>query len=194
MKRKVKKTSSKPQASGSSKRKPKEIASRGDSITIKSRLLSCTVTGIEKRVSKGGIVKGIKKFGDLATFMENYVSNEAKRLLKQRISPEEVQRQLRPTHLKPFEINHKSLLRQKLLKKPRHKKLSEEEATATVKAWKPAERRSYSTTAEFVSDNTRNGSCIAPALYLDSGRVCDTCPYTKWCQSTAKQFSKQYKG
>jgi hypothetical protein len=161
---------------------------------IKSRVMSCIVTGIEKRVSKAGIAKGIKKYGDLACFIEHYVSNEAKRLLKQRISPEEVQKQLRPDGLSPFKINHQALLRQKLLKKPRHKKLSEKEATATVKAWKPAERRFYTTTAEFVVDNTKNGSCIAPKLYLDSDRVCDNCPYKTWCQSTAKQFSKKYKG
>lgn len=159
----------------------------------KSRVMACIVTGLERRVSKAGVAKGIKKFGDLHAFIDHYVSNEAKRLLKQRISPEEVQKQLRPEHLDPFKINHQALLRQKLLKKPRFKKLSEAEATATVKAWKPAERRFYSTTAEFVIDNTKNGSCIAPKLFLDSDRVCDNCPYKQWCQSTAKQFSKKYK-
>lgn len=162
--------------------------------SIKSRVVSCIVTGIEKRVSKAGIIKGTKKFGDLACFIEHYVSNEAKRLLRQRISPEEVQKQLRPSHLEPFKINHQALLRQKLLKKPRNKRLTEAEATLTVKKWKPAERRFYNTTAEFVIDNTKNGSCIAPKLYLDSDRVCDNCPYKQWCQSTVKQFSKKYKG
>lgn len=161
---------------------------------VKSRIMACIVTGLEKRVSKAGIKKGIAKFGSLSVFCENYVSNEAKRLLKQRVSPEEVQKRLRPEHLKPFEIDHKVLARLKLLKKPRHKKLSEHEATLTVKNWKPAERRFYSTTAEFVVDNTKNGSCIAPKLYLDSDRVCDNCVYKQWCQSTVKQFSKKYKG
>lgn len=161
--------------------------------TIKSKIMSCIVTGLDRRVSKAGIKKGISKFGSLSVFCENYVSNEAKRLLKQRVSPEEVQKRLRPEHLKPFEIDHKVLARLKLLKKPRHKKLSEQEATQTVKNWKPAERRSYATTAEFVIDNTKNGSCIAPKLYLDSDRVCDNCPYKQWCQSTAKHFSKKYK-
>jgi len=169
-------------------------ASKPDDGTVKSKIMTCIVTGIERRVSKAGIVKGIKKFDSLGSFCDNYVSNEAKRLLKQRVSPEEVQKQLRPSHLKPFEIDHKVLARLKLLKKPRHKRLSEQEATAAVKAWKPAERRFYTTTAEFVLDNTKNGSCIAPKLYLDSDRVCDNCPYKQWCQSTAKQFSKKYKG
>jgi hypothetical protein len=161
--------------------------------TLKSKVMTCIVTGIEKRVSKLGVAKGIKKFGDINAFIDNYISNEAKKLLRQRISPEEVQKQLRPKDMKPFEIDHKVLARQKLLKKPRHKKLSEAEATLTVKNWKPAERRTYSTLAEYVVDNTKNGSCIAPQLYLDYDRCCDECKYTQWCQSTAKQFSKHYK-
>ena len=164
-----------------------------DDGSLKSKNMTCIVTGIVRRVSKGGMTKGIKKFGSLNTFIDNYVSNEAKRLLRQRISPEEVQKQLRPDDLEPFAIDHKALARQKLLKKPRHKKLSTAEATQTVKNWKPAERRFYSTIAEYVVDNTKNGSCIAPQLYLDSDRVCDHCKYIQWCQSTAKQFSKRYK-
>jgi len=174
--------------------KQKPVTSKkADDGALKSKNMTCIVTGIVRRVSKGGMAKGIKKFGNLSTFIDNYVSNEAKRLLRQRISPEEVQKQLRPDDLAPFAIDHQALARQKLLKKPRHKKLSEAEATQTVKNWKPAERRFYSSIAEYVVDNTKNGSCIAPQLYLNSDRTCDHCKYTQWCQSTAKQFSKKYK-
>ena len=62
---------------------------------IKSRIMTCIVTGLERRVSKAGVMKGNKKFGGPVGFAEHYVSNEAKRLLRQRISPEEVQKQLR---------------------------------------------------------------------------------------------------
>jgi len=160
---------------------------------VKSRLMSCIVTGIERRVSKAGITKGIKKFGDLATFIENYVGNEAKRLLRQRVSPEEVQKQLRPEGLKPFSIDHQALARLKLLKKPRNKKLTIEEVQQISVKWIPKEPRTYPTQEAYIIDNTKNGSCIAPQLYLDSDRCCDHCKYVKHCLSTAKHFSKKYK-
>lgn len=192
MKGKKTKTKAKPVKTKTKIVKSKPVKASDDS-SLKSKNMTCIVTGLVRRVSKAGMAKGIKKFGGLNTFVDHYVSNEAKRLLRQRISPEEVQKQLRPEDLEPFAINHQALARQKLLKKPRHKKLTEAEATLTVKNWKPAERRFYSSVAEYVIDNTKNGSCIAPQLYLNSDRTCDHCKYTQWCQSTAKQFSKKYK-
>jgi len=164
-----------------------------DPTAIKSKIMTCIVTGLERRVSKAGVAKGNKKFGGPVPFAEHYVSNEAKRLLRQRISPEEVQKQLRPSNKKPFSIDHQVLARLKLLKKPRHKKITMEEVKQISIKWIPKEPRTYNTTAEYIVDNTKNGSCIAPQLYLDSDRVCDHCKYTKHCLSTAKQFSKKYK-
>jgi len=164
-----------------------------DPTVIKSRIMTCIVTGLERRVSKAGVAKGNKKFGGPVPFAEHYVSNEAKRLLRQRVSPEEVQKQLRPANKKPFSIDHQVLARLKLLKKPRHKKITMEEVKQISIKWVPKEPKTYSNLAEYIVDNTKNGSCIAPQLYLDSDRVCDHCKYTKHCLSTAKQFSKKYK-
>lgn len=161
---------------------------------IKSKIMTCIVTGLERRVSKAGMAKGIKKFGGPVPFMEHYISNEAKRLLRQRVSPEEVQKQLRPSNKKPFSIDHQVLARLKLLKKPRNKKITMEEVKQISIKWIPKEPRTYNNIAEYIIDNTKNGSCIAPQLYLDSDRVCDHCKYTKHCLSTAKIFSKKYKG
>ena len=165
-----------------------------DPTIIKSRVMTCIVTGLERRVSKAGDTKGNKKFGGPVPFAEHYVSNEAKKLLRQRVSPEEVQKQLRPANKKPFSIDHQVLARLKLLKKPRHKKITMEEVQEISIKWVPKEPRTYGNMAEYVIDNTKNGSCIAPQLYLNSDRVCDHCKYTKHCLSTAKAFSKKYKG
>ena len=124
----------------------------------KSRVMACVVTGLERRVSKLGVMKGIKKFGDLPTFIENYISNEAKRLLRQRVSPEEVQKQLRPTNLKPFSIDKQVLARQKLLKKPRNKKITLEEVRQLSVKWIPAEPKTYPSKEAYIIDNTKNGS------------------------------------
>jgi hypothetical protein len=181
------------------KAKPIKVKPVKSKVTIvddskpKSRIMSCIVTGLERRVSKAGVAKGIKKFGDLPTFIENYVGNEAKRLLRQRISPEEVQKQLRPPGLKPFSIDHQVLARLKLLKKPRNKKLTIEEVRRISVKWIPKEPRVYPSKEAYIIDNTKNGSCIAPQLYLNSDRCCDHCQYARHCLSTAKHFSKKYK-
>lgn len=165
-----------------------------DESIVKSRIMTCIVTGLERRVSKAGVTKGNKKFGGPVAFDEHYVSNEAKRLLKQRVSPEEVQKQLRPINKKPFSIDHQALARLKLLKKPKNtKRITEEEAREIAVKWIPKEARFYSTSKEYIIDNTKNGSCIAPQLFLNSDRVCDHCKYTAHCLSTAKTFSKKYK-
>ena len=190
--KKIKKTTKKPKAKILKVKKPKSLPRSEDS-TLKSKVMTCIVTGIERRVSKAGILKGIKKFGDLPSFINHYVSNEAKRLLRQRISPEEVQKQLRPDELKPFSIDHQALARQKLLKKARHKKMTIEEVQQISLKWIPKEPKSYSSQDEYIINNTKNGSCIAPHVYLDSDKVCDHCKYSKSCLSTAKQFSKRYK-
>ena len=172
----------------------KKIEPIVDENIIKSKIMTCIVTGLERRVSKAGIAKGNKKFGGPVPFAEHYVSNEAKRLLRQRVSPEEVQKQLRPANKKPFSINKQVLARLKLLKKPKNnKRMSIEEVQQISVKWIPKEPRSYPNMIEYVVDNTKNGSCIAPQLYLDSDRVCDECKYAVHCLSTAKQFSKKYK-
>jgi hypothetical protein len=161
---------------------------------IKSRVMTCVVTGLERRVSKAGVAKGIKKFGNIFAFDEHYVSNEAKRMLKQRVSPEETQKQLRPSNKQPFSIDKQVLARLKLLKRPKNtKRITEEEAREIAVKWIPKEPRTYSSIKEYIIDNTKNGSCFAPQLYLNSDRVCDGCKYRKECLSTAKHFSKRYK-
>ena len=172
----------------------KTVAVATESGIIRSKIMTCIVTGLERRVSKAGVAKGNKKFGGPVPFAEHYVSNEAKRLLKQRVSPEEVQKQLRPACLKPFSIDKQVLARLKLLKKPKStKRVSIEEAQSIAIQWVPKEARSYSSVELYIIDNTKNGSCIAPQLFLSSDRCCDQCKYTKHCLSTVKTFSKKYK-
>jgi hypothetical protein len=165
-----------------------------ENTTLKSKKMVCIVSGVEQRVSKLGMAKGIKKFGTEESFAEHYVCNKAKKLLRQRVSPEEVQKQMRPTNRKPFSIDKQALARLKLLKKPkRPAKLSIEEVEQISVKWIPKERRFYSNLKEYIIDNTKNGSCLAPQIFLDHDRVCDECKYSEWCLSTAKQFSKRFK-
>jgi hypothetical protein len=176
------------------KQTTKPVAVAKDTSVVKSKIMTCVVTGLERRVSKAGVSKGNKKFGGPVPFADHYVSNEAKRLLKQRVLPEEVQKQLRPANIKPFSIDKQVLARLKLLKKPKStKRISIEEAQSIAIKWVPKEARSYPSVELYIIDNTKNGSCIAPQLFLDSDRCCDYCKYTKHCLSSVKTFSKKYK-
>ena len=86
---------------------------------MKSEVISCIVTGISKRVSGITVERKSLKFGNLDQFKDHFVCNEAKKLLRQRIPPDEVQKRLLPAGAKPFSINLHALARLKLLKKNR---------------------------------------------------------------------------
>ena len=100
---------------------------------VKSEIISCIVSGIEKRVSKNAVAKGINKFGSLNEFKKHYVDRAAKKLLKQRMQPEEVQKMLLPNGKAAFTINKNALLKVKLLKKPKLSKVKYEDLTFTPK-------------------------------------------------------------
>ena len=93
---------------------------------IKSTNLTCVVSGITKRVSKTTIAKGVKKYGSLEEYKKYYIDGAARKLLKQRVKPEEVQKKLLPKNVQSFSIDYEVLARLKLLKKAKkEEKISE---------------------------------------------------------------------
>ncbi len=155
---------------------------------VKSTILSCIVSGIEKRVSKNAIQKGINKYGSLEAFKKHYIDREAKKLLKQRMKPEAVQQKLLPKGKTAFSINYDVLARLKLLKKT---KKEETIQTLTNFQYIPKPPPTYSSRRAYVEDLTK-GCCLRPDIYLNSGRVCDSCMYSEFCICGAKKFSKKY--
>lgn len=154
---------------------------------IKSAILSCVVSGIEKRISKNVIQKGISKYGSLEAFKKHYVDREAKKLLKQRIKPELVQQKLLPKGKTPFSINYDVLARLKLLKKTKKEETAQ---TLTKFQYTPQPPRTYASKKAYIEDLTRS-SCMRPDIYLNSGRVCDNCMYAEYCICEVKKFSKK---
>ena len=154
---------------------------------VKSLILSCVVSGIEKRVSKNIIQKGIIKYGSLEEFKKHYIDREAKKLLKQRIKPEQVQQKLLPKGKTPFSISYEVLARLKLLKKTK-----KEETAHTLSNFQyiPQPPRAYASKKAYIEDLTRS-SCLRPDIYLNSGRVCDKCMYAEYCLCGLKKFSKK---
>jgi hypothetical protein len=155
---------------------------------IKSAVLACVVSGIEKRISKNAIQKGISKYGSLEAFKKHYVDREAKKLLKQRMKPEAVQQKLLPKGKTPFTINYDILARLKLLKKTK-----KEETVQTLVNFRytPKPPPTYSSKRAYVEDLTR-GACLRPDIFLNSGRVCDSCMYAEYCVCDIKKFSKKH--
>ena len=154
---------------------------------IKSTIISCVVSGIEKRVSKNAIQKGITKFGSLEAFKKHYVDREAKKLLKQRMKPEAVQQKLLPKGKSAFTINYDVLARLKLLKKTKKEETTQELVNFQ---YIPKPPTAYSSKKAYVEDLTR-GACLRPDIYLNSGRVCDDCMYSEFCICDVKKFSKK---
>lgn len=155
---------------------------------VKSTILSCIVSGIEKRVSKNVIQKGINKYGSLEAFKKYYVDREAKKLLKQRIKPEVVQQKLLPKDKTAFSISYNVLTQLKLLKKAKREETIQ---ALTNFQYIPKPPPTYSSRRAYIEDLTK-GACLRPDIFLNSGRVCDNCMYSEFCLCSIKKFSKKH--
>jgi len=149
---------------------------------IKSTILSCIVSGIKKRVSKNVVSKGVSKFGSLDLFKKHYVDRAAKKLLKQRMQPEEVQKKLLPKGEQSFSIDKNVLIKAKLLKKPKTTKVEYKDLTFTPKP--PVQWTSFQAYVESMTEH----SCLRPDIYLDNGRCCIGCPYVEFCICGVKKL------
>jgi hypothetical protein len=174
---------------------------------MSSKVLSCIVTGIEKKVSGITINKQSLRFGNLEQFEEHFVCQEAKKLLCQRIPPDEVQTKLLPPGKKPFSINLHALARLKLLKKPKSKarmtpeeiKQLREQTEKNEREWFEQQEKMKTCSKTWVEEMTGGpnkcqvpygGTCIRPDIYYDNefnkeGR-CKPCPYHEHCLCTNK--------
>jgi hypothetical protein len=149
---------------------------------IKSTILSCIVSGIEKRVSKNVVSKGVSKFGSLDLFKKHYVDRAAKKLLKQRMQPEEVQKKLLPKGEHSFSIDKNILIKLKLLKKPKISKVEYKDLTFTPKP--PVKWASFQAYVESMTEH----ACLRPDIYLDNGRCCIGCSYVEFCICSVKKL------
>jgi|LakMenE18May11ns_1017448.scaffolds.fasta_scaffold9854901_5 hypothetical protein len=149
---------------------------------VKSTIIACIVTGIEKRVSKNVITKGISKFGSFEQFKKHYIDRSAKKLLKQRQQPEEVQKKLLPKGKQGFVIDKNALIKLKLLKKPKNTKVEYKDLTFTPKP--PVKWASFQAYVESMTEH----ACLRPDIYLDNGRCCVGCPYVEFCICSVKKL------
>lgn len=162
---------------------------------MKSKVISCVVSGIEKRVSGPTIEKMSLKFGNTELFENHFVCREAKQLLRKRIQPDQVQAQLLPQGKRPFSIDLQVLARLKLLKKP---KVEKTKANGNI-VFSPTEPRQYDNLKSYVEEMTGGkdgcqlalgGTCIRPDIYYDNEYSkeprCAPCPYVEYCLCSNK--------
>ena len=163
---------------------------------MKSKVISCIVSGIEKRVSGPTIAKMAVKFGNEEQFESHYVCREARQLLKNRIQPEQVQTQLLPKGKRPFSIDLQVLARLKLLKRP---KTDKTKANVNL-VFNPAEPKQYDSLKSYVEEMTGGkdgcqvsygGTCIRPDIYFDNEYSkeprCSPCEYKEFCLCANKK-------
>lgn len=163
---------------------------------MKSKVLTCIVSGIEKRVSGSTINKQSLKFGNEEQFESHFVCREAKQLLKKRIQPDQVQAQLLPKGKKPFSIDLVALARLKLLKKPK----TEKSKASTNIVFEPTGPREFDSFRAYVEEMTggknrcqvvQGGTCIRPDIYYDNEFSkqgnCYTCSYKEFCLCANKK-------
>ena len=126
--------------------------------------LFCTVTG-EKVMAFGPMLKKkIERHGGLECLLKTFVSRKAKSASKpQKIS-------------KP-----KKVKKTKLLEKT-------EDQRYDIPIFKNEPHTSLGLREH--PEHTR-GACWRPDIYLNSGRTCDSCPISEYCESNCKKFSSK---
>ena len=172
--------------------------------------LKCIITGREKYFTPKLMAKRIAKFGTVSQVQIHYVCMDAKRLLKQGLTVDEIREKLGITETLP-KVNLQILSRLKLLKKPKGQKNAK---AAEVKA----ERARYLNSQEFrdkmraIEERQRNmsyqdwvetytgtgrergGTCIRPDIFLSwNNRACDGCQCYEFCLCYGKRLSHEKK-
>lgn len=163
---------------------------------MSSQKIKCIVSGIEKRISGATMSKMAVKFGTQEQFIKHFVCREAKKLLKQRVQPEQVQLQLKPAGVASFSIDLHVLARLKLLKKTKSEK-----AKANLNlTFNPSEPKQFDSLKSYVEEMTggkdgcqiaSGGTCIRPDIYYDNefnkAGCCSPCDYKEFCLCASKR-------
>ena len=127
--------------------------------------LTCTVTG-EKVMAFGSMLaKKIEKYSGLENLLKTFVSRKAKSASK----PQKVS--------KPKKQKKVNLLEKK------------EDKVYDIPIFKNEPRTTLSLREHPIHTA---GACWRPDIFLNSGKVCDSCSLATYCQSSCKKFSVHY--
>jgi hypothetical protein len=169
---------------------------------MKSVELACIVSGRIKKYYIPLIKKKLQKYGSLDEYRK-FVCREAKKLLKKRIAPEVVQKQLLPKNTKPFTIDLKVLARLKLLKTRLRAGTGAAAPATNVSRWRIKDvvrsGNHFTTKKAYIEwltggDNQcqvpYGGTCWWTQLRIDNGGYCDKCEFVEHCLCRLRKTRK----
>jgi len=164
-----------------------------------TKVVSCIVSGIKKRVSISSLEKQSLKFGSVEEAEKHFICREAKKMLRSKITPEQVQEALIPEGTAKFLINYHVLARLKLLKKNKKNKNNlspverlkrDQESDNNLKQWYIKQENFINDKKAWIEEMTGGpnkcqvkygGTCIRPDIYYDNDSACNGCQYYEHC-------------
>ena len=129
-----------------------------------------------------------KKYGGVDKVSQNYVSRDAKRLLKAKTNPDALKR------LTNDEVAEEARLIHKEKKEKKEKrKLAREERVQKLEKVPHEEVMAEPLTAEQIAEKSRKHTCLRLKYYLDWG-CCNKCMYVEHCEGSLKRQQLLFDG
>ncbi len=160
----------------------------------KGAKIACIITGKTTYFNEAALQKKHKKYGTTEDFEKYFVCNQAKRLLKQKLTVDEVRKQLDcPDDLPKVDLE--ILAKLKLLKK-KSKNLEAIEINEAFKTQSDTDKqkrideynkdeKQYGDWGAYVRAFTSQppgvGTCQRPDIYLNNDEHCADCTYFEFC-------------
>jgi hypothetical protein len=154
--------------------------------------VTCIISGISRKLFGDFLKKKISDYGSSEILLKSFVSREARGLLRQGFSPEEVQQKLLPKDKQPFPIDLVFLNTLDLPIKRKKQKTEDDKPFNNITT-KPVQHTSEEAWVKWATGNARGGTCISPQIrtaqrgFSPQIRTaqrgfCDGCQYYKYCQ------------
>jgi hypothetical protein len=162
---------------------------------MKSLEVTCIISGISRKLFGDYLKKKISDFGSSETLLKSFVSREARGLLRQGFSPEEIQAKLLPKNKQPFSIDIEFLYTLDLPFKRQKPKTKNDKPLSNI----TKEATKYTSLEGWVKWATENNTCINPNIrvynseYRLEGQLyhfCNGCEYFKYCTVFSKKLTK----
>lgn len=151
--------------------------------------VTCIISGVSRKLFGDYLLKKISDYGSADILLKSYVAREARGLLRQGLSPEEVQKKLLPRGKKPFPIDPEFLKTLDLPIKTSKAVIVDAKPRSYVNT-KPVEHTSLESWIKWATGNALGGTCIRPDIRCNQNRCCDGCEYFEFCQVTDKKLMR----
>lgn len=150
----------------------------------KTFFIVCKVSGKQCYCNAERLEKLASKYGGMDKIQDNYVSRDAKRLIKAKIKPEKIAKMDVDEVIGESQMIHKD---KKVRKERRKKKQEEQEAQVEARRWKPGDEKFLpSFSAETIALKTQNRNLCLADKFWAAKHNCIECKYVNECKSERK--------